>query len=73
MKGEIYFSYCAVDGKLGIREHLEVSGTKAVFAVYMVAGEGQISLPGQAALLLGARAGSEQSESPREHACTSVL
>lgn len=56
-----------------IREHLEVSGTKAVFAVDMVAGEGHIPLPRQAVLRLGARAGSERSESPREHACTSVL
>lgn len=56
-----------------IREHLGVSGTKAVFAVDMVAGEGQIPLPGQAALHRGARAGSERDESPREHACTSVL
>lgn len=45
-----------------IREHLEVSGTKAVFAV--VAGEGQIPVPGQAVLCLGARAGSGRSEIP---------
>lgn len=42
-----------------IREHLEVSGTKAVFAIDVAAGEGQIPVPGQAALRLGARAGSE--------------
>lgn len=48
-----------------IREHLEVSGTKAVFAVDVVAGEGRIPVPGQAVLCLSALACSGRSESPR--------
>lgn len=48
--GNVFHLLCSRWQMQMIREHLEVSGTKAIFAVDVVAGEGQIPLPGQAAL-----------------------